>query len=90
MKPERGNGGTAGGWSLILDKLAWFQARPARADALGLLLFAAALGLRFAVDPMLPSGFPLLTFFPAFIVTAFVCGVRPGLLVSALSGLSAW
>lgn len=90
MRVGRGQDETAAGWSLTLDKLTWFQSWPARAYTLGLLLFAAALALRFAVDPMLPPGFPFLTFFPAVIITAFVCGVRPGLLVAALSGLSAW
>lgn len=90
MKSGRWDNETAGGWSLMLDRLTSFQARPAQAYALALIVFGMALSMRFAVDSMLPPGFPFLTFFPAVIVTAFVCGVGPGLLVAILSGLSAW
>jgi K+-sensing histidine kinase KdpD len=46
--------------------------------------------LRYWFDPVLPSGFPFLTFFPAIIVTAFVAGVGPGIVCAVLSGLVAW
>lgn len=70
-------------------------ARPLReqrwlADACGLAMFAFALALRFAVDSVLPPGFPFLTFFPAVILTTFFCGLRPGILCAALSTLAAW
>ena len=52
--------------------------------------FAVALALREAVDPVLPPGFPFLTFFPAVIVTTFVGGRGPGILCAVLSGLAAW
>lgn len=39
-------------------------------------------------DTLLP--FPFLTFFPAIIVTALAGGVRPAVLVTAASGLTAW
>ncbi|EFH13057.1 sensor histidine kinase [Teichococcus cervicalis] len=54
------------------------------------LLLVAALLARLLADPYLPPGFPFLTFFPAVIVTAFLCGTAPGLTVGALSGLAAW
>jgi len=51
---------------------------------------AMALLLRFAVDDMLPTGFPYLTFFPAVVLTAFFFGLRPGIICAALSGLASW
>ena len=50
----------------------------------------AALLLRVALDSVLPPGFPYLTFFPAFILTAFFFGLRPGIICAGLSGLAAW
>jgi signal transduction histidine kinase len=59
--------------------------------AIGLLAFALALAGRFALIGVLPpTGFPFLTFFPAVLLTAFLGGLGPGLLVSALSILAAW
>lgn len=52
--------------------------------------FAAALLLRFALQEVLPPGFPFLTFFPAVILTAFVAGTRPGILCATFSGIAAW
>ena len=60
----------------------------------GELLAAAAAGLaaaaRFLLDPVLPPGFPFLTFFPAVILTTFFLGLRPGIVCAVLSGLAAW
>ncbi|MCB4821275.1 ATP-binding protein [Roseicella aerolata] len=62
-----------------------------RGYATGLLAFALALAARFALVGVLPpTGFPFLTFFPAVLLTAFLGGLGPGLLVSALSILAAW
>ena len=52
--------------------------------------FVAALLLRLWLDPVLPPGFPYLTFFPAVIFTAFLCGVRAGAAVAVASFLAAW
>ncbi|MDH4411989.1 MAG: HWE histidine kinase domain-containing protein [Rhizobium sp.] len=58
--------------------------------AASLIVFAVALAVRAWFDPVLPAGFPFLTFFPAVIICGFVFGLRQGLLVAILSGLSAW
>ena len=50
----------------------------------------AALLLRMVLDPVLPPGFPYLTFFPAVVLTAFFFGLRPGIICAVLSGLAAW
>jgi len=55
-----------------------------------LIVFAVALAVRAWFDSVLPAGFPFLTFFPAVIICGFVFGLRQGLMVAALSGLSAW
>ncbi|MBX9469572.1 MAG: DUF4118 domain-containing protein [Rhizobium sp.] len=55
-----------------------------------IMVFAIALAIRAWFDPVLPAGFPFLTFFPAVIICGFVFGLRQGLLVAVLSGLSAW
>lgn len=55
-----------------------------------LMVFAVALAVRAWFDAVLPAGFPFLTFFPAVIICGFVFGLRQGLLVAVLSGLSAW
>ncbi|MBU2329604.1 MAG: DUF4118 domain-containing protein [Alphaproteobacteria bacterium] len=55
-----------------------------------LIVFVIALAIRAWFDPVLPAGFPFLTFFPAVIICGFVFGLRQGLMVAALSGISAW
>lgn len=52
--------------------------------------FAVALLARWLADPVLPAGFPFLTFFPAVLVSALLGGVYPGVLCALLSGLAAW
>ena len=66
------------------------RARAWLGDLVALGATAAALGLRLAVDDVLPPGFPYLTFFPAVILTTFFCGLRAGITCATLSGLSAW
>lgn len=63
---------------------------PAAGAVFAVAAFAAALGARFALQDTLPAGFPFLTFFPAVILTCFLCGTGPAVLCAALSGLAAW
>ncbi|MEI6487048.1 MAG: HWE histidine kinase domain-containing protein [Sphingomonadales bacterium] len=58
------------------------------AATIGLALLAWA--VRTLADPLLPSGFPYVTFFPAVIITSFLFGVRFGALSALLCGLLAW
>lgn len=58
--------------------------------AASLAIFAAAFALRSWLDPLMPAGFPFLTFFPAVLVTGFVFGVRQGALIALLAGLASW
>ena len=66
------------------------RAHPWLGDAAALAAAALALALRFALDEVLPPGFPYLTFFPAVILTTFFFGLRPGITCATLSGLAAW
>jgi signal transduction histidine kinase/ActR/RegA family two-component response regulator len=66
-------------------------APPALRYLLALFLFAAALAARFMLVDVLPArGFPFLSFFPAVLLTAYMVGLGPGILVAILSTLSAW
>lgn len=51
--------------------------------------FALALGLRFALDPYLPPGFPFLTFFPIIVMTHFILNTRAAVVLATLSGVAA-
>jgi two-component sensor histidine kinase len=76
-------------WSVI-QATERLRARVWLGDLVALGATATALGLRLAVDDVLPPGFPYLTFFPAVILTTFFCGLRAGITCAILSGLSAW
>ncbi|UPG73238.1 DUF4118 domain-containing protein [Roseomonas gilardii subsp. gilardii] len=57
----------------------------------GLLLVAAGLGLRLALDGiMAPGSYPLVTFLPAVLTTAMMGGFWPGLMATVLSCLVSW
>ena len=76
--------------------LRWFERvqianfRPLTRLSGTLAIFAAAWAARALLDPLLPPGFPFLTFFPAVILTAFLFGLRAGLLSALLCGVVAW
>lgn len=55
-------------------------------------IFASCLALfvRFWIDPLLPAGFPYLTFFPCVILVTFFFGWRPGLVSAVLCAAFAW
>nr|WP_245515928.1 histidine kinase dimerization/phosphoacceptor domain -containing protein [Ancylobacter aquaticus] len=76
-------------WSLVRAAQP-LRRHPWLADAVGVAMFAVSLALRFAVDGVLPPGFPFLTFFPAVILSTFFCGLRPGITCAALSAFAAW
>lgn len=52
--------------------------------------FAVAFAVRHLLDPVMPAGFPFLTFFPAVVLIAFVYGALPGALAALLSALACW
>lgn len=74
----------------LIARLPLWRDRPVAQTAGTLALVAASLGLRFAVDGVIPSGFPFVTFFPAVILSGFLFGVRNGTIAAVLCGLAAW
>ncbi|UZK68629.1 DUF4118 domain-containing protein [Sphingomonas sp. S1-29] len=64
--------------------------RPLLAVASTTLLIAVAFVLRLIADPVLPPGFPFVTFFPAVILASALFGSRMGVLASVVCGLLAW
>lgn len=58
--------------------------------ALAIALFLLALAGRFALRPVLPPGYPFLTFFPAVLFSTFLGGRGPGALCAVLSLLASW
>lgn len=75
------------GW---LEQLPLLRGRPVLGTAIMLGLVATATVMRVWVHPLLPPGFPYVTFFPAVILTSFLLGVRPGAVAGLLCGLIAW
>jgi two-component sensor histidine kinase len=73
----------AAGWT------GWRKA-PHLGYGLAVVAFFAAFLSRYALDKALPPGLPFVTFFPAVLLTAFMAGLGPGLLVALASGISAW
>ena len=52
--------------------------------------FLVAFGLRYALEDLLPPGFPYITFFPAIVLATFFFGTRPGLVCAVLSFFASW
>jgi two-component sensor histidine kinase len=73
-----------------IERLPIARDRPIFGAVATLAIVATAWLLRMVADPLLPSGFPYVTFFPAVIVTSFLFGVRLGSLSALLCGLLAW
>ena len=85
--------GAPKGRDATFDRLADWAVRPrSRLFRWGFagLAVVAALALRLALDPVLPPGFPFLTFFPAVVLTAFVAGVGPGTAVAVACLVLIW
>lgn len=76
--------------SVPWDAAPWDALPSWAGDLVAVAAAALAAGLRQILDPVLPPGFPFLTFFPAVVLTTFFLGLRPGLLCAVLSGLAAW
>lgn len=73
-----------------LENLPILRDRPGLQLGLTLAIAGAALLVRLAIGRFLPPGLPYATFFPAVIVTAFLFGVRAGLLAAILGGILGW
>lgn len=75
---------------------AWIARFPIAADTSPVAVLAtlgmavAAMAIRMLVVPLLPPGYPFLTFFPAVIVTSVLFGARAGVVQALLCGCMAW
>lgn len=63
---------------------------PRFAIPVGIAAFLVAFLARSAIDPYLPPGIPFLTFFPAVVLSAYLCGIYAGIVCATLSGVAAW
>ncbi|KMS58624.1 sensor histidine kinase [Sphingobium cupriresistens] len=74
----------------FVERLPLVLDRPVHAYILTFFFCAAGLLLRIAAEPLLPVGYPFLTFFPAVILSSFLFGVRPGVFAAVLCGVTSW
>lgn len=88
--PVSGQGQTPGALQRLLTRLPLETDRPWVGYAMAVVLSGLALIVRKEADPLLPPGFPFLTFFPAVILTAFLYGLRSGIFAGVLSGVASW
>ncbi len=75
---------------MVFDIASGLRRTPGFGWAFSIVSFLLALGIRFAVEDYLPSGFPFLTFFPVVMLTTFLGGRAEGTLCAVLSTLAAW
>ena len=71
----------------FIERLPLVPERAGLAFGVTTLLCLLALGARAWVEPILSSGFPFVTFFPAVIISSFLFGVRPGIYAAIVCGL---
>jgi two-component sensor histidine kinase len=74
----------------LIAGLPLWRGQPVAQSAGTLLLVGFSLAVRVAVDAVIPTGFPFVTFFPAVILSSFLFGVRNGAMAAILCGIAAW
>jgi two-component system, sensor histidine kinase PdtaS len=65
-----------------------FRHQPVAGYAFGMLIAAAALAVRAALDNVTPGGLPYLTMIPSVVLTALVAGTGPATLVAAVGAVA--
>ena len=75
---------------MMMERYPLAQDKPAIGVAVAIVSIAVAWAVRVAADPLLGSGFPYVTFFPAIVLTAFFFGVRAGIVAAVLGCLVSW
>lgn len=76
--------------ALLLERLPLLPDRPWLAVAATTVLIAISFLLRLIPDPVLPPGFPFVTFFPAVILASALFGARMGVFAGVACGVLAW
>lgn len=74
----------------FVERLPLVLENPIYTYLITILFCAGAWALRVAAAPLLPTGYPFVTFFPAVILASFLFGVRPGLFAAVLCGALSW
>ncbi|PTQ12265.1 histidine kinase [Sphingomonas oleivorans] len=74
----------------FLERLPFAANRRPLAYAVAVAISILCLALRYAIDGLIPPGYPYLTFFPAVILTAFLFGRGPGFVAALTCGFGAW
>lgn len=77
-------------FTFAMERLPLLRDRRAIAYGLTSLFIALGWGVRWALDPMFPPGFPYLTFFPVVILSSFLFGRGPGIFAAVICGLLSW
>jgi two-component sensor histidine kinase len=74
----------------LIERLPLWRALPVAQTAGTIGLVAASLGVRFAVNNLVPAGFPFVTFFPAVILSSFLFGIFNGAIAGVLCAMAAY
>jgi len=74
----------------MLERFPLARGRPALAYGVAVAICFLALTVRFLAEPVLPSGYPYIVFFPAVILSTFFFGMGPGIVAALLCGVLAW
>lgn len=77
-------------WAQLLERLPLGQKRPWLAYGCTIAICGISLSVRLLAEPILPLGYPYISFFPAVILSTFLFGARPGIVAGALCGFLAW
>jgi len=77
-------------WAQLLERVPLGRDRPLQAYGCTFAICAFALFVRLLAEPVLPAGFPYVSFFPAVILSTFLFGVGPGAMAGVLCGVIAW
>jgi PAS domain-containing protein len=73
-----------------IERVLRVRQHPLAAYGLALLLVALAVFGRWGVGEYIGTQLPFITFYPAIILAALVCGLWPGILATILSSVAAW
>lgn len=74
----------------FLERLPLGRKRPGLRYGATLVICAVCFAVRALADPVMPAGYPFVTFFPGVILSTFLFGVGPGALAAVLCGIISW
>ncbi|WP_016745412.1 histidine kinase dimerization/phosphoacceptor domain -containing protein [Rhizorhabdus wittichii] len=74
----------------VLERFPLWRDRPLLGYGAAAAIAILSLLIRLLVDAVMPMGYPYVAFFPAVILSTFLFGVGPGVMVAAICGAMAW